>query len=95
MYIITCLTNPKQVHKVFRCNLALELVTTTASQLHPLNSPPKPDSRAYVTSKTSLPPFSFRTTDDYQQIFQTNKKKQCWYCHYKKTHGNPKNPPPA
>lgn len=95
MYIITRLTNPKKVHKVFRCDLALELVTSAASQLHPLTSLPKPDPRAYVTSKSTLPSFSFRTTGHHQQIFQANKKQQCWYCRYKKTHGDPKNPPPV
>jgi len=95
MYIITRLTNPKKVHKVFRSYLTLELVTTATSQLHPLNSPPKPDLRSYVTSKTPLPPFSFRTTGNHRQSLQANKKQQCWNCRYKKTHGNPKYPPPA
>jgi len=87
MYIITGLTNPKKVHKVFQCNLSLEIVTSTASQLHPCDSSRKPDPRAYITCKTFLPLFSFRTTGHHRQIFQENKK-QYWYYRYKKTYGN-------
>ena len=93
-YLIARLVNPKYEHKAFCPKLALTLAETGCSQLHPLLTNPKPDSHAYVTAKTSLPPFFFRTTGAHLQPFLPNKKHQCWYCQYKKCNDDSKYPPP-
>jgi len=94
-YLIARSLSPKCEHKAFRRELALGLGESGWSQLHPLLHPPQPESKSYVTLKTSLPPFHLRTTGDHQPYSRSNQRQLCWYCRYKKLHGDPKNPPPA
>ncbi|RPA97561.1 hypothetical protein L873DRAFT_1690493, partial [Choiromyces venosus 120613-1] len=94
-YLITRALLPHTEHKAFCRDLAHALVETGSAKHNPLLHQPQPHFQAYVTKKTSLPPFHFRTTGSHQPLSQQNWRKQCWYCRYKKIHGDPKNPLPA
>ena len=76
-YLIARSLCPKYQHKLFRKELAFALAEASWAQLHPLNLDPKPQSKSYITIRTSLPPLSFRSTGTHQQSFQPNKKREC------------------
>ena len=94
-YLLNRSLCPNREHKAFRRELAESLVQLGKTQLHPLLHQLQPIPHAYVTLKTSLPSFHFRTTGTHQVVSQQNDRQQCWYCRFKKVHGDPRNPAPA
>jgi len=62
---------------------------------HPPPKGPTPHYRSHVTPHTTLPSFHFRTSGDHREELRPDMRRRCWYCRYKKVHGDPKNPPLA
>jgi len=94
-FISPSTTTGTSAHKNFRLQLARSLIKIGSAMAYPSLQNPIPHYRTYGTLPTTLPPFSIRTRGDHQEDHRPDLRRRCWYCRYKKVHGDPKKPPPS
>lgn len=92
-FISLLTTTDTSAHKNFRLQLARSLIKKGSATAYSSLQNPIPNYRSSVTLPTPLPPFSICTSEDHLEDHPPDMRRRYWYCHYKKVHGDPKNPP--
>jgi hypothetical protein len=79
-------------HKSFRIHLANLLVESGWISLHPLAIASPPSYRSHISINTTLPDPSLRYYGQHTEFYDRKQRRECWYCRFKKIHGDLKNP---